>query len=220
MNLRVFAALALMGAVPQATKSAEDGVYTAAQAERGKAVVEAHCANCHRSDLGGLEGPALVGSSFLLNWESRDLDTLFERIRDTMPADAITSISDAEKLDSVAYILQQNGFPAGNSELSRGADKRIGIALSKKSANAPPRAGAVVRTSGCLSQPDGKEWLLTNAEQVPGDIQNLRLLNIFPDPSAHKGHKVAVMGLFVSDPTVPALNVLTLEMVAADCEPH
>jgi mono/diheme cytochrome c family protein len=222
MRLRTFAVVAICtfyAVFPraQAAKSAEDGIYTSAQADRGKAVVEAHCVNCHRSDLGGLEGPALVGPSFLLTWEGRDLDALFERIRDTMPADAIGSISDAEKLDSVAYLLQQNGFPAGTSELSRGTDNRIGIAISKKGNNGPPRAGAVVRTKGCLTERSAKEWVLTNAEEVSGDIKDLRLLNVFPDPSAHKGHKVAVMGLFVSDPALPALNVLTLEMVSADC---
>src|SRR6476620_11386952 len=97
----------------QQGKTAEDGVYTAAQAARGKLVVEAHCTNCHGATLSGLEGPALAGASFRLNWETKDLGALFTKIRDTMPDGAVSSISDDEKLDSVAYLLDQNGFPAG-----------------------------------------------------------------------------------------------------------
>ena len=94
------------------------GVYTAAQAERGRAVVEAHCGECHHDDLSGGEGPALVGSTFMLKWEMHSVERLFHKIRDTMPEAGSTDVSDVEKLDTVAYILQQNGFPAGATELT------------------------------------------------------------------------------------------------------
>ena len=61
------------------------GSYTTAQAERGRAVVEAHCGECHQDDLSGGEGPALVGPTFMLKWELNSVERLFHKIRDTMP---------------------------------------------------------------------------------------------------------------------------------------
>ena len=61
------------------------GVYTTAQAERGRAVVETHCSECHHEDLSGGEGPALVGPTFMLKWEMQSVERLFHKIRDTMP---------------------------------------------------------------------------------------------------------------------------------------
>jgi mono/diheme cytochrome c family protein len=90
-----------------------NGVYTSAQAERGKAVVQSHCSECHHDDLSGGEGPALAGSTFMIKWETHTIERLFHKIRDTMPSVGNTDVSDQEKLDSVAFILQQNGFPAG-----------------------------------------------------------------------------------------------------------
>jgi hypothetical protein len=51
----------------------------------------------------------------------------------------------------------------------------------------------------------------------PG-TQTVRLLNVFPDPSAHKGHRMEASGLLVRDAAGSAVNVLSLEMLAASCE--
>ena len=72
------------------------GVYTAAQAEtRGRTVVEAHCSECHHDDLSGGEGPALVGSSFMVKWEMQSVERLFHKIRDTMPEVGSTDVTNA-----------------------------------------------------------------------------------------------------------------------------
>ena len=42
-----------------------DGVYSAAQAERGRAVYEARCSRCHGNDLNGVSGSALAGEGFV-----------------------------------------------------------------------------------------------------------------------------------------------------------
>src|SRR5512134_3196342 len=62
------------------------GIFTAAQAERGRAVVQTHCAECHHEDLSGGEGPALMGPTFMLKWETHSVERLFHKIRDTMPS--------------------------------------------------------------------------------------------------------------------------------------
>src|SRR5262245_45951377 len=120
------------------------GAFTTAQAERGRAVVEAHCGECHQDDLSGGEGPALVGPTFMLKWEINSVERLFHKIRDTMPEAGSTDVSDADKLDAVAYILQQNGFPAGATDLTEGpalAELRI----VPKDGPSPPRSGALVQ---------------------------------------------------------------------------
>src|SRR5262245_31567947 len=64
-----------------------DGVYTEAQAARGKPAFETSCSRCHNNALIGSErGPALKGEGFFSHWENDTLDKLFTKIRDTMPA--------------------------------------------------------------------------------------------------------------------------------------
>ena len=65
-----------------------DGVYTDAQAARGKPAFETSCGRCHNNALVGSErAPALKGDGFFSRWENDTLDKLFTKIRDTMPAD-------------------------------------------------------------------------------------------------------------------------------------
>ena len=126
------------------------GVYTAAQAERGHAVMQQHCGECHGEDFGGGEAPALTGSTFMIKWETHTVERLFQKIRDTMPSRGSTAVSEKEKLDAVAYILQQNGFPAGNTELTdtRRASRRSG-SFRKKGPRRPAPARSCRRWAAC-----------------------------------------------------------------------
>src|SRR5271157_4911170 len=68
------------------TSSVWDGVYTQAQADRGKALYNSSCAACHGDQLnGGETAPALVGGEFLSNWNGLTVGQLFDRIRTSMP---------------------------------------------------------------------------------------------------------------------------------------
>ena len=89
------------------------GVYTAAQAERGKTSFNSSCLRCHGDKLQGNTAPALSGDRFFTTWGNEVIASLFAKIRDTMPPNFGTSIDDQTKLDIVAYILQTNGYPAG-----------------------------------------------------------------------------------------------------------
>jgi mono/diheme cytochrome c family protein len=103
----------------QTSRSTWDGTYTAAQAARGQAVYDERCASCHGEDLGGRDmASPLAGADFLTNWDGLTLDDLFERIRTTMPADAPQSLTGAQYVDIVSYILSKNSFPTGTTELS------------------------------------------------------------------------------------------------------
>jgi quinoprotein glucose dehydrogenase len=111
-----------------------NGVYTEAQAARGKAAYDEHCATCHGSDLEGKDMAAsLSGVEFRGNWNDLSVGDLFDRIRTTMPADAPQSLTRAQYLDIVSYLLSRNEFPAGTTELPSddGALKGVQIVATK-----------------------------------------------------------------------------------------
>src|SRR6266849_10035456 len=57
------------------------GVFTVAQADRGKTAFVQHCSNCHNQDLNGsVRGPTLKGERFLRNWENGSVNNLFTKI--------------------------------------------------------------------------------------------------------------------------------------------
>src|SRR5204862_3141090 len=96
-----------------------DGVYTSAQAARGKAPFESSCARCHNVELAGSQrGPALKGNAFWSKYENDNLATLFMYLRDNMPQDGPSLVSENIKADILAYIMSANGMPAGNDELT------------------------------------------------------------------------------------------------------
>lgn len=212
------------------------GVYTTAQAERGRSVVQNHCGECHHDDLSGGEAPALAGPTFMLKWETHSVERLFHKIRDTMPSRESTEVSEKEKLDTVAYILQQNGFPAGATELTDAPAALASLRLLPKGGVAPPRSGALVQVVGCLQEDGANRWVLsgstdpqvttldpmTDADKQalaatdPG-TQTIELLSVFPNPSAFRQHKVLVKGLLIKTDSSTRVNVTTLVSLAAAC---
>jgi mono/diheme cytochrome c family protein len=91
-----------------------DGVYTKAQAVRGKTLYDQHCASCHGSQMQGIEeAPTLKQGAFVYNWDSMPVSVLFQRIRETMPLDDPMGTSRKDKADILAYIMSQNNFPEG-----------------------------------------------------------------------------------------------------------
>jgi len=99
------------------------GVYSAAQAARGKAHYEAFCASCHLGDLSGTlaadtGAPPLRGAPFLASMAKSGVAVFFDYVKATMPADDPSTLRDAEYVDVLAYLLQANGFPSGTDELT------------------------------------------------------------------------------------------------------
>ena len=112
--------------------SVRDGIYTDAQAARGKVLYKDECAICHGEDLKGDEVapvPALLDKPFLSRWENRPLSDLWDRISVSMPQDSPGHLSQEAYRDIVAYLLQSNGFPAGREEFPSDRDVLKGIAL-------------------------------------------------------------------------------------------
>lgn len=98
--------------------SINDGVYSEEQARRGGRVYRQTCASCHGDDLdGGDMGPGLASSSFVQGWDGAPLSELMLFTRETMPQDNPSGLSVEQYIDVLAYILQANNFPAGDSDL-------------------------------------------------------------------------------------------------------
>jgi mono/diheme cytochrome c family protein len=116
----------------QVSKTATEGVYTEAQAERGKKSYLTACSSCHQEGLQGADlAPPLKGDDFLLPWSTQTVNDLFERIAQTMPADAPGSLPRDVDADILAYVLQVNKFPAGTQELKPDTAAMKGIAIAK-----------------------------------------------------------------------------------------
>lgn len=127
-----------VGAQDAATAPARttmSGVYTYAQANRGKNVYAGMCRSCHT--------PAShTGVTFATWWEGRQLSDLFGYVSQMMPKNAPATLSKEEYADVVAYLLRMNGFPYGKDELPPDtvALKTIKIVpRSRRSSGAPER---------------------------------------------------------------------------------
>jgi mono/diheme cytochrome c family protein len=96
------------------------GVYTEGQAKRGEAIYYERCGACHGPQLeGGDMTPALVGGVFTSTWNDLPLSDLFERIRITMPLNQPSTLSRQQTADVVSFLLKENKWPAGATELPR-----------------------------------------------------------------------------------------------------
>ena len=110
-----------------------DGVYTAEQAARGKKIYVDQCAECHGEDLKGIKDASpLIGDTFLKKWNTRSVGRLIDVTRRTMPTDSPGTLSRPICADLVAYLLQENGFPTGKSELDSASPSLKEITLEPK----------------------------------------------------------------------------------------
>ena len=104
-------------------QAAKPALYTTDQANAGAAVYAQSCAACHGSQLEGVAAPALKGPAFgdMANAQSLTADALLDVIANTMPQSDPGSLKPEEFAAVTAYILQQNGYPAGSAPLAKNA---------------------------------------------------------------------------------------------------
>jgi S-disulfanyl-L-cysteine oxidoreductase SoxD len=230
---------ALRAQAPAAEPRIWQGVYTAAQAERGKETYTSTCLRCHGADLMGVTAPALSGDRFFASWGGEPIDRLFVKIRDTMPPTFSTSaIDDKTKLEIVTYILQTNGFPAGTAELAVGTETMSTAAILKKGQQATVQNFSLVQTVGCLAPGDNNTWRLTRTAEpiatredapTPQSLQSAAarplgartflLLSVVPfSPASHVGEKMEARGLVYNDPADSRITLTSLKPTGANCQ--
>jgi mono/diheme cytochrome c family protein len=213
------------------------GVYTDVQADRGKAVFETACIRCHGGDLAGTTAPALKGDRFQSSWGGEMLESLFTKIRDTMPPNFGTILDDQAKLDIVAYILKTNGFPAGAGELKAGSPDLAAAQILRKGEQATVQNFALVQTVGCLTAGPSSVWLLTraadpvttrddvpternlaNAAAKPLGSRTYRLVSVTPfRPQDHVGQRMEARGLVYTEPGDERITLTSLTPAGTGC---
>lgn len=117
-SLVVFSdAIAAIGNAQEAP-AANEGIFTEAQAARGKSLYFDSCAVCHGGALQGEEdSPPLSGKHFFARWGAGPVSLLYGYINTQMPLGQPGSLGAGGAADVVAYILAVNKLPSGKREL-------------------------------------------------------------------------------------------------------
>jgi cytochrome c5 len=214
------------------------GIYTNEQAVRGKEVYTTTCLRCHGGDLMGVTAPPLAGERFYASWGGEPIERLFVKIRDTMPPTFGTGVvDDKTKLDIVGYILQANGYPAGNTELALGSPDLARAAIVKKGEQVAVQNFSLVETVGCLAAGDGNTWQLTrtadpsvtredassaqslqNAASRPLGTRTFLLHSAVPfSPASYVGQKMEARGLVYTDASDARITLTSLKPTGQSC---
>lgn len=93
-------------------------LYTATQADLGQAKFKENCAVCHGPHLEGRAGPALKGANFASEEAQFHVRDIFTILVHNMPATEPGSLPHDDYVDIMAFLLQQNGYPAGQQQLT------------------------------------------------------------------------------------------------------
>jgi mono/diheme cytochrome c family protein len=115
-------AVALRATYATQPRTTNDGIYTKAQADGAKAQFDKICAECHAFTVAAkkkAEDLPLGDDPFFRNWEGKTIDELVSVIVLTMPNDGSAVVDEPEALNLMAFVLQQNGFPAGTAPLTK-----------------------------------------------------------------------------------------------------
>ncbi len=100
------------------TRTNWDGVYTDAQAQRGRDVYRRACAVCHLDTLeGDAVSPPLLGPSFLGRFNGQTAHEMVQAVRASMPQNAPDTLGDRAYVDLIAFLLNASGGRTGASEL-------------------------------------------------------------------------------------------------------
>jgi polar amino acid transport system substrate-binding protein len=109
-------------AIPAQGRTTLDGVYTTGQASRGSDAYRAYCRSCHGDDLQGgpvqdLDDPAPALKRAGWGVSRQTLGAVYDYMVENMPYDSPGGLEEKTYVDIIAYLLQENGHPAGSTEL-------------------------------------------------------------------------------------------------------
>ena len=107
--------------------------FTQEQVQRGKAIYQRNCQDCHGSTLdnGEFGGAPLKGSYFRQHWGSGDVSALFGYVNTLMPPDRPGQLGARSYVDLTAFLLSNNGYAAGTEELTADEDAQRKMTMKK-----------------------------------------------------------------------------------------
>jgi len=225
-------------------KTVWSGVYTDAQAARGKSLYEANCSRCHGESLTGNMGNPLVGKDFMDRWREDNVEGLFAFVKASMPPNRNRNVQrvplpDDTYIDIIGYVFASNKFPTGANELK--LDVLTTIQVEGQLGPQPLPNGALSQVVGCMTK-SGDNWTLTRASEPArtriaematveeiqaGDSRQatnavFRLANfgyLGPDfkPEQHEGKRMLAKGTLVRQPMAERINLTSLTDLTGAC---
>jgi alcohol dehydrogenase (cytochrome c) len=151
--------------------------FSAEQAAKGKALYMKHCGSCHGAKLQGEQvAPALAGPRFDQMWRGKSAAVLGFHLRrmPPEPVDAPGGLGDQVYTDILAFMLEANGFAAGEGALPATMDALADLTIpALEGAEADVDAPVVVAgqsklleqlpavTDAMLRKPSPNDWLHT-----------------------------------------------------------
>jgi mono/diheme cytochrome c family protein len=94
------------------------GVYSTADADRGKQAYAQLCSRCHGATMkGGATAPGLIGTKFFDRWHDLRLGDVVAYIQAAMPREHDFYVSGQSARDIVSLMLQKSGVPAGKTPM-------------------------------------------------------------------------------------------------------
>jgi quinoprotein glucose dehydrogenase len=217
----------------RASRTVWDGIYTEAQAQRGRGFYAEHCASCHGANLEGAEHRALKGDRFWATWQDTTVDRLLTHVSTNMPHSEDGSLKGTlgarVYADIVAHILNTNQFPAGTSELT---DSSVaGVRIIRKDGSGELPAGSLAHVVGCLEKGTGRNWKLVKGSRparvvegqspdrnAPLGDREYALMFVLTPLEKFVGHRMSVRASLMGEGGAQGLNVTTIESVNATCQ--
>ena len=216
-------------------KTVWDGVFTTAQADRGRTLYSANCAECHGENLEGGEGKPLRGDAFWTDWGEQSVGDLLGYVSKNMPfsedGSLAGTLAPSTYLDIVTHILRANELPAGAQELSAAAGGGVKI-VAKGGGSGELPASTLAHVVGCLA-PRGADgtWHLVKGSRpervtaggaapnrsVALGERDYALKFVLKNLTPFVGHRMSVTGLLLGTGGADGLNVNTIDSVAPSC---
>jgi len=108
-------AFLLAAAGPAHAQNDKPALFTAQQALAGAEVYAQSCASCHGAALESGTAPALKGAAFAERARAQGMtaQSLYDVVAFTMPQVDPAGLKPEQYTAVVAFLLQQNGYPAG-----------------------------------------------------------------------------------------------------------
>jgi S-disulfanyl-L-cysteine oxidoreductase SoxD len=211
-----------------------DGVFSAAQAQRGAAAFAQHCASCHGNTLeGGTEAPALSGGKFWADWKESSVDSLLGFVSKNMPFDGdggtpAGSLGAAMYADIVAHILNTNGFPSGQVDLN--AANAVGKQIITREGPGELPASTLARVVGCLEKVGSNFQIVKGSRPVRADKglppaagvalgdRTVPLKFLVVPLDRYVGQKMSATGILIGEGGRDGMNVDNVVPVSQMCQ--